>query len=366
MRTVTDSPFFSQGSRAHVDGDFSAEELALANRNSGIALEIMRHDVTPAGMHYLLNHFDIPDLDAQTWRLNVTGNVNSPLSISLAELAALPSRTLAVTLECAGNGRSALNPRYQSMPWRNEAVGTAQWTGTPLRHILERAGIGDDAVEIAFLGADRGFAGGVEHNFGWSLTPDEALSDEIMVCTAMNGAPLLPQHGLPARLIVPGWYGMASVKWLTDIEVLDRPFEGYQKATAYKFRHDGDDPGQSIDLIRVRSLMIPPGMPDWYTRQRLVEHGPVELVGRAWSGAGTAIGKVEVGVDDDWFEATLEPRQDRFAWTKWRYTWNALPGDHVLKCRASDTNGDVQPLAPRWDNSGYGNNSVHVVPVTVR
>ena len=363
---MSDSPFFGRGPRRHVDGDFSAEELALANRNSGIALEIMRHDVTPAGMHYLLIHFDIPHLEAETWRLTVSGNVRSPLAISLTDLASLPQRTLPVTLECAGNGRAALDRRYQSMPWRHEAVGTAEWTGTPLRHILERAGIGDGAAEIAFLGADRGFAGGVEHNFGWSLTPDEALRDDVLLCTAMNGAPLLPQHGFPARLIVPGWYGMASVKWLTGIMVLDQPFDGYQKTTAYKFRSDKDDPGEPIDYIRVKSLMIPPGMPDWYTRQRLVEHGPVEVTGRAWSGAGTAIGKVEISVDDDWFEATLEPRQDRFAWNKWRYTWNAAPGDHVLKCRATDVNGDVQPLAPRWDNSGYGNNAVQVVPVTVR
>ena len=108
---MSDSPFFGRGPRRHVDGDFSAEELALANRNSGIALEIMRHDVTPAGMHYLLIHFDIPDVDAETWRLNVTGKVNSPLSLSLADLASLPSRTLPVTLECAGDGRAALNPR---------------------------------------------------------------------------------------------------------------------------------------------------------------------------------------------------------------------------------------------------------------
>jgi len=252
------------------------------------------------------------------------------------------------------------------MPWRHEAVGTAEWSGTPLRHILERAGIGERTVEIAFLGADRGFAGGVEHNFGWSLTPDEALSDDVLLCTAMNGTPLLPQHGFPARLIVPGWYGMASVKWLTDIQVLNQPFNGYQKTTAYKFRRDKDDPGQPIDFIRVRSLMIPPGIPDWFTRARLVEHGPVELTGRAWSGAGTAIAKVEVAVDDNWFEALLEPPQDRFAWSNWRFTWQATPGEHVLKCRATDENGDTQPLAPRWDNSGYGNNAVHVVPVTVR
>lgn len=363
---MTDNPFFSRAPRRHVDGDFSAQELALANRNSGIALEIMRHDVTPAGMHYLLNHFDIPHGDAETWRLTVAGNVNSPLSLSLAELQSLPERTLPVTLECAGNGRAAVNPRYQSMPWRHEGVSTAEWTGTPLRHVLERAGIGDGAVEIAFLGADRGFAGGVEHNFGWSLTPDQALADDVLLCTAMNGAPLLPQHGFPLRLIVPGWYGMASVKWLTNITVLNQPFDGYQKMTAYKYRRDKDDPGKPIDFIRVKSLMIPPGMPDWFTRARLVEQGPVELTGRAWSGAGTAIAKVEVAVDDDWFETELELPHNRFAWSKWRYTWNAAPGDHVLKCRATDGNGDAQPLDPRWDNSGYGNNGVHVVAVTVR
>jgi hypothetical protein len=147
---------------------------------------------------------------------------------------------------------------------------------------------------------------------------------------------------------------------------LDRPFDGYQKTTAYKFRRDKDDPGRSVDCIRVKSLMIPPGMPDWFTRARLVERGPVELTGRAWSGAGVAIAKVEVAINDDWFEATREPPLGRFAWSRWRYDWHAVPGDHMLKCRATDENGDVQPLDPRWDNSGYGNNAVHAVAVTVR
>ena len=133
------------------------EEVRLANRNYGILLEALRHDVTPTGLHYLLNHFDVPYVPDGRWQVEVTGCVARPATVSLDEIMALPSRTLAVTLECAGNGRGAMSPRYPSMPWISEAVGTAQWTGTPLRHVLDRVGLRDDAVDIAFIGADRGF-----------------------------------------------------------------------------------------------------------------------------------------------------------------------------------------------------------------
>jgi DMSO/TMAO reductase YedYZ molybdopterin-dependent catalytic subunit len=359
-------PFQSTARRPSVEGSYLLEEVQLANRNYGIPLEALRHDVTPTGLHYLLNHFDVPYVPDGQWQVEVTGCVAQPATVSLDEITALPPRTLAVTLECAGNGRGAMSPRYPSMPWISEAVGTAQWTGTPLRHVLNRVGLRDDAVDVAFVGADRGFDRGHEHAFARSLKREAALSDDVLLVWAMNGAPLLPQHGFPMRLIVPGWYGMASVKWLTRIEALATPFDGFQQVAGYHYRSEPDGPRTPITHMRVKSLLVPPGIPDWYTRRRLVDAGPVTLVGRAWSGDGVPVAKVEVGIDGAWRPAELDPPQGRFAWRGWRSVWNAEPGEHELSCRATDANGETQPLETRWDAGGFGNNAVHRVRVKVR
>ena len=353
--------------RVHVAGDFSREELGLANRNSGLPMEALRWEVTPVGLHFLLSHFDVPLVaTAESWRLSVGGLVRRPLSLAVAELQALPARTLRVTMECSGNGRGTHPRRWQSMPWEYGAVGTAEWTGTPLRHVLERAELVTGAVDVAFIGADRGIDAGDEHNFGRSLPPAEALSDDVLLVWAMNGAALLPQHGFPLRLIVPGWYGMASVKWLERIEVLDRPFTGYQQARNYHYRQHAGDPGTPVTTMRVKSLLVPPGIPDWYTRARTIEAGPVEVTGRAWAGAGGTIVRVELGVDGVWSEATLDPPAGTYAWRGWRCIWHATTGAHEIACRATDGDGNTQPLEPPWDNAGFGNNAVHRVQVTVR
>jgi DMSO/TMAO reductase YedYZ molybdopterin-dependent catalytic subunit len=365
--TAAQYPILSPRERSHTAGDFSREEVSLANRNSGLPLEALRYDVTPAGMHFLLSRFDVPYVaSAEQWCLDICGRVRTPLRLSFAEIRKFPAMTLRVTLECAGNGRANFMPRWQTQPWEYGAVGTAEWTGTALHHLLEKAKLEADAVDIAFLGADRGFDGGTEHNFGRSLTPSHAMNDNIVVAWAMNGAPLPPQHGYPLRLVVPGWYGMASVKWLNRIEVLARPFEGHQQVRNYIYRQNSDEPGIPVSTMRVKSLMVPPGIPDWYTRHRVLDAGPVELVGRAWSGGGAMVVKVSVGVDGIWSEAALDPPHDKYAWRGWRYPWNAAAGEHVLECRATDARGNMQPLDPPWDFAGFGNNAVHRVQVTVR
>ena len=350
-------------------GDYTREEVRLANRNSGIALEALRYDVTPAGLHYLLTHFDIPAAEDACWRLEVGGCVTTKLSLSTGMIKQLPARTMRVTLECAGNGRGHFSPRYVSMPWLYEAVGNAEWTGTPLRHVLEQAGLAGNASEIACIGADQGFDRSGRHAYGRSLKRDHALSDDVLLCTAMNGAPLLPQHGYPLRLIVPGWYGMASVKWLQRIEVLDRPYDGPQQARNYHYRTAPGGLGIPVDLMRVKSLMMPPGIPDWYTRRRVVDTGPVELRGRAWSGGGVPVARVEVAVDGQWRDAGIDAdtggEAGRFGWRGWRLPWQAQPGMHELMCRATDANGAVQPLEPVPDAAGFGNNAVHKVSVFV-
>jgi sulfane dehydrogenase subunit SoxC len=351
--------------RAPIVGRYTVEELALAARNRGMPLEALRHELTPPGLHYLLVHFDIPAADESAWRLQIEGLFENPFSAGLEEIKALPAKTLRVTMECAGNGRGQLSPRYPSVPWLEEGVSTADWTGVALAELLRNAGLRQNATELVFHGADRGFDAGVEHNFARSLSLGEALREDVLVAYAMNGAPLPPQHGAPLRLIVPRWYGMASVKWLQAIEAIDRPFDGLQQARSYHFRRSAGEKGEPCTLMRVNSAMAPPGIPDFYTRKRVVDAGEVAIIGRAWSGAAP-IAQVEFGVDGGWQETTLETAQGAYLWQGWRAMWQAVPGDHELACRATDARGNMQPLEPPWDLSGFGNNGVQRIQVTVR
>jgi sulfane dehydrogenase subunit SoxC len=344
----------------------SQEELQLAARNHGMPLEALRWDVTPVGLHYLLIHYDIPVVDPASWRLEVGGRVSRPLSLSLEDLCSRPAVTRAVTMECAGNGRARLEPHIVSQPWLLEAVGNAEWTGVPVAALLEEAGLADDAVEVLFTGLDRGVEGGEEQSYQRSLTLAEA-ADGPLLAFAINGEPLPPQHGFPVRLIVPGWYGMTSVKWLSRMDAVAEPFAGYQQATGYRIRAHEDDEGTPVTRIMPRALMAPPGIPDFMTRARFVEPGPCEVTGRAWSGWG-AIEAVEVSTDGGttWADASLGPEPSPGAWRAWSYAWDAAPGEHELCCRARDAAGNAQPVDADWNVGGYANTSVQRVPVTVR
>src|SRR5215208_6066032 len=270
------------------------EELRLAARNHGLLLEALRHDLTPPGLHYLLIHYDIPAVDPDTFRLEIDGAVERPLTLSLDELRAREHVAEPVTFECAGNGRALLEPRPVSQPWLTEAVGTAEWGGTPLKPLLDEAGPSEKAVEVLFSALDRGIEGGVPQAYERALPIADA--DHGLLAYEMNGAPLPPQHGFPLRLVVPGWYGMQNVKWLTRRTVLEQPFEGYQNAVSYRLYNADGEPGEPVTRMRPRSLMIPPGVPDFLTRERRLERGRVTLSGRAWSGCAQ-IDRVDVSTD---------------------------------------------------------------------
>lgn len=342
------------------------DELGLAARNHALPLEALRYDVTPPGLHYVLVHFDIPPADARTWRLTVGGRVRTPLELSVDDLRRYPAVTHRVTMECAGNGRAGLTPRPVSQPWLTEAVGTADWTGVPLRTLLREAGVEPDAVEAVFTGADHGVERGVEQDYQRSLTVAAATAEdpEVLVAYAMNGAPLPPQHGHPVRLVVPGWYGMAHVKWLHDITLTDTPFTGFQQSVAYRFRQEPDEPGEPVTRIAPRALMVPPGFPDFMTRTRVVRPGPQRLEGRAWSGRAPVVG-VETSTDGGhtWQAAALGDEGHPWAWRHWHTTWEATPGHHVLSVRATDAQGHTQPLEQPWNRGGFANNLVQRVPV---
>jgi DMSO/TMAO reductase YedYZ molybdopterin-dependent catalytic subunit len=361
MQTETAAPH----SLEPTEGPLLPEELQLAFRNRGMPLEAMARDLTPTGLHYLVAYWDIPLIDPLSWRLSIGGCVRTPLELTLEEICSRPRRTLPVTLECAGNGRGWLSPRPVSLPWLGDAIGTAEWTGTPLRGLLEDAGPVPDAVEAVFRAADRGIQGEEEQMYARSLALSEATRPEVLLAYEMNGQALEPQHGSPLRLIVPGWYGMASVKWLSAIELVVDPFDGFQQAIAYRYQRDAEDSGERVSRIRVRALMIPPGIPDFYSRRRFVDPGRVLLGGRAWSGDGL-VERVEVAVDGRWADAALGTPIGEFAWRPWSFEWDATTGEHELGCRATAAAGNVQPLEAPWNYQGMGNNAVQRIRVTVR
>ncbi len=359
------NPFQNFNKPKTATGVFNGYEVELANRNSGIPLETLEHDLTPIGLHYILTHFDIPNLSKDNHIISFKGEFSNPFSLTHSEIKELPAETLPVTLECAGNGRAQFDPRSSSMPWSYGAVGTSEWTGTRLKPLINRAGLLSSAIELSFTGADRGYDAGHEHYFARSLTRKQVEELDILLVYEMNGIPIPPQHGAPIRLIVPGWYGMASVKWLTEIRALNKPFDGHQQIGTYRIRRQTEDIGKPITKMKVKSLMKPPGIPDWASRKRFVSPGQITLTGRAWSGEGKTITKVEVLINNEWLEAELITQKNKFAWTKWNINWSAKPGYHVLSCRATDETGHRQPEKPKFNVGGFENNAVQKVEVFV-
>jgi len=320
--------------------------------------------VMPNAHFYVRNHFQIPILEPATWRLSVAGTVERPLSLSLRELQQMRSQTLVVTLECAGNGRSLLRPAVAGEKWGLGAVSTAEWTGVPLVEVLDRAGV-RSGREVVFRGADAGTVdeGTEAIRFERSLRLDDARDTEALLAYAMNGEALPVQHGYPVRLIVPGWYGMTSVKWLTDIEVIEGSFRGHFQTEkyCYEWERDGQLVREPVTLQRVRALITEPP-PD-----EEVERGNLVVRGVAWSGAAP-IARVEVSLEGGpWQEARLVGERHRHSWQWWELIMRAdRPGRVGLRARATDLAGRTQPEQPDWNRLGYGSNATQEVPVRLR
>src|SRR4051812_47831296 len=346
----------------------SYEEVRLAFRNHGMHLELLDRPITPLGSHYQLIHFDVPTLKSEGYTVQVKGRVRKPLTLTLENLKRRKRVTdQATLLECAGSGRSYAHPRSIYVPWFNEDIGVFRNTGTPLGPILREAGLLGDATEVVFTGHDAGWDLGIRHHFERALPIDEAMLDGVILAWEVNGQPLLPAHGFPLRLIVPTWYGMASVKWLKAITVIDHPFEGVEQQQVYRLTSSSSDTGRAVQKKAVRAAMMPPGYPDLITRHRFVEPGRVELQGMAWSGYGP-IAKVEVSTDDrqTWRDATLLEPVSPFAWTPWTFTWDVRRrGEYIVSSRATDSAGNVQPLRPFWNVQGMAQNGVERIGVTV-
>jgi len=343
------------------------EEAELAFRCHGFHMERLDSPVTPLGSHFILVHFDIPTLDASGYTITVGGRVRTSLTLSLESLKARPVVKEAAVLECAGTGRSFQHPRAIYVPWFHEAIGVYEYTGTPLRPILEEAGLLEDAVDVVFTGHDEGIDLGVRHRFERGMPLDEAMKDGVILAWEANGQPLLQEHGFPLRLIVPTWYGMQSVKWLKQITVIDHTYQGVENKEVYRLTPSLSDGGRPVQQKAVKSLIRPPGIPDLLTRRRFVERREQTLEGKAWSG-DAPITKVEVSTDD---RRTFQPAalgdQISRAWTPWSFEWTPPgPGDFVLSVRATDAEGNTQPLEPRWNVQGMAQNMVQRLGVTVQ
>ncbi|HVC26891.1 MAG TPA: sulfite oxidase [Nitrososphaerales archaeon] len=334
--------------------------------NAETPMRALTEPITPTRLFYVRSHFDVPQIDGETWQLTVGGEVERQVHLSLKELKRLPKRTAGITMECAGNARTRMVPIPKGTPFAYGAVGTARFTGTPLSLLLDQATPRSESDEVLFVGADKGEVepGRVEP-FARSLPLDVARKCGALLVWAMNGEALLPEHGFPLRLVVPGWYGVASVKWLTEISILRTPFEGYFQREQYVYageRGGGAPEGAPVTLMRVRAVIGHP--PDGMS----VAIGPVEIAGTAWSGFGL-ISKVEVSVDNgrSWARAGLRTTLSPHVATPWRFTWHPQsPGRYALMVRAVDSAGNMQPLEPVWNEHGYGNNAVHSVRITVR
>ena len=322
--------------------------------------ELNGRTVTPNELFYIRSHFAAPKIESSSWRLDVGGLVDRPLRLSLDELEKMPADVETVTLECAGNGRAFLEPKAPGEQWAFAAVSTAQWTGVPLAEILDRAGPKAAARSVIFKGADgaaRQEVGG-SGRFDRCLTLDEVSESGVLLAYLMDGGPLPVHHGRPLRAIVPGWYGVASVKWLSEIEIIDRPFSGHFQTERYVFESELDGKLEKVPVRhqRVRAFITHPGEDD------TVECGALDVRGFAWSGVAP-VARVEVSVDEgEWQGAVLSDRPSKHSWQPWELTVQIdRPGRVSIRARAVDDAGRSQPERAEWNRLGYGNNAIQGV-----
>lgn len=325
-------------------------------------------EITPTDLHYVRSNFAVPTHDGT---LQIGGAVENPITLTLDDLRALPATERAVTLECAGNGRLETRPLPIGEPWGDYAVSTARWKGALLHDVLSQVDPSSDGVDVRFSGAD---AGAYHLNpvlkdtnkddlrfvraLPLALAADPAA--EILIAYEMNGAPLRPDHGAPFRLVVPHWYAVASVKWLSHIDVLTEPYAGEFQTGHYVYEWP-DREHEAVTHMRVRARITAPAAGS------RIEPGTHTVRGKAWSGTGP-VTSVEVSLtgEGDWLPAQLDPPSGPYHWQEWSFDWAADDvGRHTLRARATDAAGHTQPEVPPWNRLGYGNNAVEVIFIDV-
>ncbi len=357
-------------------------ELATADQSSEPLIERVRAPqnlefpfhtldtfVVPNDRFYVRNHFAAPQLETRTWRLRIEGSVQREIELTLDQIRDLPTRTVTATLECAGNSRALNVPPLRGVAWQQGAVGNAEWTGVALGTLLDRAGLRAGAVEVVLEGADRGAVTAeprpsVPIAFARSLPLAKARHEDVLLAYRMNGVDLTPAHGFPLRAVVPGWYGMASVKWLTRLLVTDAPFQGYWQTTEYAYyeRVRGLPVLRPITELQVKSLIAQPR-----AGAAIPAGATYRVHGAAWTGE-SEVSRVELSTDGGrtWTDARFQGRAQRFAWRLWEYNWRVPnhPGRATLMARATDARGRVQPANRDPDRRNYMVN--HILPVEIQ
>ena len=322
--------------------------------------------ITPTKSFYVRTHFPIPKIDRNKWRLRVEGEVERPFEINYGELIKLESEKIPVTLECAGNNRNFLEPKVKGVQWGLGAVGNAEWTGVPLSILLDRAGVKSTAREIILEGADRGKPEDPksppgEMNFARSI-PMKKASD-VLLAYKMNDVDLPAENGFPVRAIVPGWYAVASIKWLQRIIVTDKIFNGYYQTLDYSFwKRRGDN----AELVPLSEMQVKAEIARPSEGETIPANSNARVRGTAWTGDGE-IKKVEISSDDGatWNEAKLLGESKPNAWRLWEFSWRTpdRPGKATLIARATDSKGRTQPMERDPDRGTYMIN--HLLPITV-
>jgi len=324
--------------------------------------------ITPLPHFFVRNHMHEPStLDSETWKLSISGDVENPQTLSLADLAKLVPHTVVNTLECAGNGRSFQQPRVPGVQWQKGAVGTARFAGPRLRDVLSRAGVRATGKHVMFRGLDE--VPGKVPPFVRSIPLEKALDADTLIATHMNDAVLTRHHGFPARALVPGWVGAASCKWLSEIKVLEKEFDGNFMKPGYRYPDHPLKPGDPLKVddshpltaLSVKSLIVSPG------DDATLKSRSVHIHGAAWAGEADIV-KVEVSADTGatWQAARLGHEKSKYAWRLWNYVWQApRAGDYTIMSRATDSQGRAQPATAEWNPSGYLYNAVDQVRIHV-
>jgi DMSO/TMAO reductase YedYZ molybdopterin-dependent catalytic subunit len=313
--------------------------------------------ITPVEQFFVRSHMSVPRINRSDWRLKVEGHVSSPLTLTLEDLQTMQSFEVISVLECAGNGRAFFEPPVAGLQWRHGAVGNARWRGVRLADVLKRAGVKDGAVEVLFDGADTPI--GAMADFQRSVPMPKALDQNTLLAYAMNNGPLTAPHGFPLRAVIPGWAGDHWTKWVTNVRVLNEPFTGYWMKSAYLYPKQPAAPGSvvaadamtPVTSLRVKSVIASPD------DGSSVEPGkPLIVRGVAWSGDKGAVTAVDVSVDRgrSWRAARLIGAATSFGFRIWEFPWTpSHDGYQTVLARARDASGDVQPMAPEWNPSGY-------------
>lgn len=340
-------------------------------RNLEFPFQALDKLVTPNASFYVRSHFSPPRIDADQYQLKVFGQVNSTLELSFQELKALPNETVTMTMECAGNSRVWLHPKVRGVAWELGAVSTAEWTGVPLKVVLEKAGLKPDALEVIFVGGDKGvmedpMPSPGEIDYSRSL-PLEKCLDDVLIAFEMNGEPLTLEHGFPVRAIVPNYYGMASVKWLTGLQVVDKPFMGYFQTVDYAYwKQEGDKAPEMVPLstMLVKSQIARPA-----PHEQVTAGSSYEVYGAAWTGEGE-ISTVEISTDGGqiWAKAELLDVPQNGVWQRWRYVWQVpqQQGEVQLVARATDSTGQIQPTTHDPGRMNYMINKQLHIPVHIQ